>query len=166
MALLPLPNPLGVFLVPKIFFVSGLFQPSLLAGSFPGLSTIGLETETLTLPLPVIRKKMFLAVEAFALALLSLHRFPSKGPDLKKNQRRKGRKSTEKKNQNSEEGRKIFSESSEENGGEEDPLLNRPFCGNSISPLAGDIKPDKIAVIGERMNIEPLKKAGEALKKK
>jgi hypothetical protein len=77
MALLPLPNPLGVFLVPKIFFVSGLFQPSLLAGSFPGLSTIGLETETLTLPMPVIRKKMFLAVEAFALALLSLHRFPN-----------------------------------------------------------------------------------------
>ena len=29
-----------------------------------------------------------------------------------------------------------------------------------------DIKPDKIAVIGERMNIEPLKKVGEALKKK
>src|SRR5438034_1948241 len=77
MALLPLPNPLGVFLVPKIFFVSGLFQPSLLAGSFPGLSTIGLKTETLTLPVPVIRKKMFLAVEAFALALLSLHRFPN-----------------------------------------------------------------------------------------
>jgi len=32
--------------------------------------------------------------------------------------------------------------------------------------IVGDIKPDKIAVIGERMNIEPLKKAGEALKKK
>src|SRR5436190_8898373 len=32
--------------------------------------------------------------------------------------------------------------------------------------IVGDIKPDKIAVIGERMNIEPLRKAGEALKKK
>ena len=32
--------------------------------------------------------------------------------------------------------------------------------------IVGDIKPDKIAVIGERMNIEPLKKAGEVLKKK
>ena len=32
--------------------------------------------------------------------------------------------------------------------------------------IVGDIKPDKIAVIGERMNIEPLKKVGEALKKK
>jgi len=46
---------------------------------------------------------------------------PKSGTDLKKNQRRKGRKSTEKKNQNSEEGRKNFSESGEENGGEEDP---------------------------------------------
>ena len=32
--------------------------------------------------------------------------------------------------------------------------------------IVGDIKPDKIAVIGERLDIEPLKKAGEALKKK
>ena len=32
--------------------------------------------------------------------------------------------------------------------------------------IVGDIKPDKIAIIGERMDIEPLKKAGEALKKK
>ena len=32
--------------------------------------------------------------------------------------------------------------------------------------IVGDIKPDKIAVIGERLGIEPLKKAGEALKKK
>ncbi len=32
--------------------------------------------------------------------------------------------------------------------------------------IVGNIQPDKIAVIGERMNIEPLKKAGEALKKK
>jgi len=32
--------------------------------------------------------------------------------------------------------------------------------------IVGNIKPDKIAIIGERMDIEPLKKAGEALKKK
>ena len=32
--------------------------------------------------------------------------------------------------------------------------------------IVGNIKPDKIAEIGERMNIEPLKKAGEAIKKK
>ena len=32
--------------------------------------------------------------------------------------------------------------------------------------IVGNIKPDKIAVIGERLDIEPLKKAGEALKKK
>jgi hypothetical protein len=78
MGILPLPNPFGVFLVPKIFSVSRLFHPSLLAGPFPGLLTVGLETEPLTLPVPVIRKKMFLAVEAFALALLSLHRFPNR----------------------------------------------------------------------------------------
>jgi hypothetical protein len=94
MALLPLPNPFGVFLVPKVFFVPGLFQPSLLDGSFPDLSTIGLETETLTLPVPVIRKKMFLAVEAFALALLSLHRFPNQRnrSEEKSEQRRRKKK--------------------------------------------------------------------------
>ena len=32
--------------------------------------------------------------------------------------------------------------------------------------VVGNIKPDKIAIIGERLDIEPLKKAGEALKKK
>jgi hypothetical protein len=100
MALLPLPNPLGVFLVPEIFFVSGLFQPSLLDGSFPGLSTLGLETETLTLPVPVIRKKMFLAVEAFALSLLSLHRFP--------NQRNRSEEKSE------TEGKKIHREEKSE----------------------------------------------------
>jgi hypothetical protein len=92
MTLLPLPNPLGVFLVPKVFFVCGLFQPSLLDGSFPGLSTIGLETETLTLPVPIIRKKMFLAVEAFALALLSLHRFPNQGERSEEKSEAEGKK--------------------------------------------------------------------------
>ena len=32
--------------------------------------------------------------------------------------------------------------------------------------IVGDIKPEKLAVIGERFNIEPLKKAGRAVQKK
>ena len=32
--------------------------------------------------------------------------------------------------------------------------------------IVGDIKPEKLAVIGERFNVEPLKKAGKAVKKK
>src|SRR5208283_2808109 len=46
-----------------------------------------------------------------------------------------GRKSSRKKNQTREEGRRIFSESVEENPAEEDPILNRPYCIHSISPL-------------------------------
>jgi hypothetical protein len=41
-------------------------------------------------------------------------------------------------------------------GGREAVLVN----------IVGDIKPDKIALIGERMNIEPLKKIGKAIGKK
>jgi hypothetical protein len=32
--------------------------------------------------------------------------------------------------------------------------------------IVGDIKPEKIAVVGERLNIEPLKKIGQAIDKK
>jgi len=60
---------------------------------------------------------------------------------MKRNQYRKpasnnGRKSSRKKSQSGEEGRRIFSESFEENPSEEDPILNRPFCIHSISPVA------------------------------
>jgi hypothetical protein len=63
------------------------------------------------------------------------------GSKIKRNQYRKpeprnGRKSSRKKNQNREEGRRILSESVEENPLEEDPILNRPFCIHSISPVA------------------------------
>lgn len=75
MVLLPLPHALGVFLIPKIVLASGLFQPRFLTGSLAGLLTLRLETEPLTFPMPVVRKEKFLAVEAVALALLSLHRF-------------------------------------------------------------------------------------------
>jgi hypothetical protein len=65
---------------------------------------------------------------------------------MKRNQYRKpepknGRKSRRKKSQNGEEGRRIFSESVEENPQEEDPVLNRPFCIHSISPVAARISP-------------------------
>jgi len=67
------------------------------------------------------------------------------GSKMKRNQYRKpepknGRKSSRKKNQTREEGRRIFSESVEENPTEEDPVLNRPFCIHSISPLTVVIK--------------------------
>jgi hypothetical protein len=63
------------------------------------------------------------------------------GPKSKRNQAPKskgtsGRKSSRKKNQNGEEGKRIFSELFEENPPEEDPILNRPFCIHSTSPLA------------------------------
>ena len=32
--------------------------------------------------------------------------------------------------------------------------------------IVGDIKPEKLAMVGERLNIEPLKKVGEAIEKK
>ncbi|MGP8198192.1 MAG: hypothetical protein ACLQU4_01660, partial [Limisphaerales bacterium] len=41
-----------------------------------------------------------------------------------------------KKSQSGEEGRRIFSESVEENPLEEDPILNRQVCIHSISPVA------------------------------
>jgi hypothetical protein len=63
------------------------------------------------------------------------------GSKIERNQYRKperngGIKSSRKKNQSGEEGRRIFSESVEENALEEDPVLNRPVCIHSISPLA------------------------------
>ena len=130
------PDPLGVFSVAEVFFVSRFCQPGLLARSFPSLLAVHLQTEALTFSMTVIRKKMSLAVQALAVALLSLHRFKSQTNQSQKNQSKEGRKSRRKKTQNGEEGRRLFSESFEENTDEEDPFLNRPLCGNSTSPLA------------------------------
>jgi hypothetical protein len=85
MGFLPLSDPLGIFLVPEIIFVSGFCQPGLLA--------VRLGTETLTFPMPVIRQKMFLAVKALTGPLLSLHQFKSQTNQSQKNVGRKGRKS-------------------------------------------------------------------------
>jgi hypothetical protein len=62
------------------------------------------------------------------------------GSKLKRNQYRKthpkdGRKSNPKKTQAGEEERRFFSESLEENPGEEDPGLDRQFCIHSILAL-------------------------------
>jgi hypothetical protein len=63
------------------------------------------------------------------------------GSNIKRNQYRKtsradGRKSSRKKIQNGEEGRRDLSESLEENPGEEDPVSDRQFCIHSISTAA------------------------------
>jgi hypothetical protein len=51
---------------------------------------------------------------------------------------RAGRKKIHcKKTQRSEEGRRVLSESGEENPGEEDPLPARQFCICSVSTVAG-----------------------------
>jgi hypothetical protein len=76
MLLLPVANPLRVLSIPEIILVFELGQPGPLALTLAGLSAVGLGTETLTQVIAVIGKKMFLAVEAFASALLSLHWFP------------------------------------------------------------------------------------------
>ena len=136
MIFLPLPGRLGVFLVAEIIFVSRFGQPGGLVSPLPGLLTFDLGTKALSLPMPVIRKKKSLAVRAFAAALLGLHRFENQTDQSEENSDEGGRKSRRKKTQNGEEGRRLFSESFEENTDEEDPFLNRPFCGNFNSPLA------------------------------
>jgi hypothetical protein len=53
-----------------------------------------------------------------------------------KTARDNGRKPTRKKTQTGEEGRRVFSESFEENPREEDPIPDRQFCIRSISTVA------------------------------
>jgi hypothetical protein len=69
------------------------------------------------------------------------------GSKVKRNQYRKaepndGTKSSRKKTQAGEEGRRVFSESFEENPKEEDPIPGYPFCIRSISPVAGEDRSD------------------------
>lgn len=136
MLFLPLPDRLGVFRVAEIIFVSRFGQPGALVSPLPGLLTIDLGTKALSLPLPVIGKKKSVAVRAFTAALLGLHRFENQTDQSEENSDERGRKSRRKKTQKGEEGRRLFSESFEENAAEEDPFLNRPFCGNFNPPLA------------------------------
>jgi hypothetical protein len=57
-----------------------------------------------------------------------------------KTARDNGRKPTRKKTQTGEEGRRVFSESFEENPREEDPIPDRQFCIRSISTVADGFK--------------------------
>ena len=68
--------------------------------------------------------------------LLGLHRFENQIDQSEEHSDEEGRKSRRKKTQKGEEGRRLFIESFEENAEEEDPFLNRLFCGNLNSPLA------------------------------
>jgi hypothetical protein len=68
-----------------------------------------------------------------------------KRTQYRKPEPKNGRKSSRKKSQGGEEGRRIFSESVEENPLEEDPVLNRPFCIHSISPLAPGTPKDNVS---------------------
>ena len=136
MLLLPVAGALGVLVVPKIILVLRLGQPSPHELAFPGLAAVGLEAIALALSTPVIGKKKFLAVQALASGLGRLHRFQIKRNQYRKAGAKNGRKSSRKKSQTGEEGRKIFSESVEENPLEEDPILNRQVCIHSISPVA------------------------------
>jgi hypothetical protein len=63
------------------------------------------------------------------------------GSEIKRNQDQKterngGGKSSRKKNQSGEAGRRGFSEAFDENPTEEDSILSRPFCIRSIVPVA------------------------------
>lgn len=92
MGFLPLPDPHGIFSAPEIIFVPGFGQPGFLAGLFPGLLAGGLGTKTLPGPMPVIRKKKFVAVKAFTAPILSLHRVQKSKAGLWKKSEQSGKK--------------------------------------------------------------------------
>src|SRR5271169_4277775 len=131
MLLLPVTNPLGVLGVPEVLLVLGLGQPSPLELAFPGLAAVGFEAISLALANPIIGKEQRLAVQALVSRSRRLRRFHNKKEPVSENAQ-----SRRKKIQNGEEGRRVFSESFEENAEEEDPLLHRQFCSPSISTVA------------------------------
>jgi|SRR5438105_11259838 len=53
MVFLPLPNSRRIFGVAKIILVGRFLQPTLLAGAFAHLATVGFGTETLPLPISI-----------------------------------------------------------------------------------------------------------------
>jgi hypothetical protein len=139
MLLLPVADPLGVLGVPEVILVRRLGQPGPLELALSGLAAGGFETISLTLSTPVIGKKKSVAVQALVPRSGRLHRFIAS--KIKRNHYRKtggadGRKSSRNKIQNGEEGRRDFSESFEENPGEEDPVSDRQFCIHSILTAA------------------------------
>jgi hypothetical protein len=105
---LPLPDPLGVFLVAEIILVIRDCQPTRLVGSFPGFLTIDLGTESLPRPVPVIGKKKSLAVKAFTAAGRSLHRFENQTDQPEEHSDEQRRKSRQEENSEQRRRNKIF----------------------------------------------------------
>jgi hypothetical protein len=79
MVLLPVTNPLGVFLIPEVILVLWFGQPSSLRLALARFTALGLQAIALALSIPIIRKKKFLAVKAFASGWRRLHRVPNQG---------------------------------------------------------------------------------------
>jgi hypothetical protein len=90
MCFLPGADPLGVLGVAKIILVLRLGQPGPHPFPFPGLAALDFGAVALALPVPVIGKKKFLAVQARAAASGRLHRFQTqKEPVLENAQSRR-----------------------------------------------------------------------------
>src|SRR5207237_1263853 len=145
MLLLPGADSLRVLFISKIILILRLGQPGPHELALSGLAALGLEAITLALVAPVIGKRTFLAVQAFRSGSWWRHRSQSQKNQYRKTLRRSGRKSTWKKTQRGEEGRRIFSESCEENPAEEDPVSNRQFCVHSVSASALGLMPGKLS---------------------
>ena len=92
MSFLPFPNSLGVFLVPEIILIAWFLEPDPLSVSPPGLLALPFGAEALTFPVAIIRKKIFLTVQALTQALLSLHRFKKSNQPVSEKSEQGGRK--------------------------------------------------------------------------
>jgi hypothetical protein len=150
MVLLPVAGALGVLVVPEIILVLRLGQPSPHELTFPGLAAVVFEAIALALSTPIVGKKKFLAVQALASGLRRLHQFQNKKEPVSET----GAKERKKIQPQEEAGlrRRIFGESVEENPTEEDPVLNRPVCIHSISPVAVPARaPTLFEVIGHQI---------------
>jgi hypothetical protein len=89
-------------------------------------------------------------VQALASGLRRLHQFQNKKEPVSET----GAKERKKIQPQEEAGlrRRIFGESVEENPTEEDPVLNRPVCIHSISPVAVPARaPTLFEVIGHQI---------------
>jgi hypothetical protein len=75
MLLLPVANTLRVLVIPEVILVLRFGQPSSLRLALAGFTAVGLLAIALALSVPIIRKKKFLAVQAFASGSRRLHRF-------------------------------------------------------------------------------------------
>jgi hypothetical protein len=75
-------------------------------------------------------------LQALASGFRRLHRFQNEKEPISETGAEEREKIQPQVNQMGDEGRRIFIESVEENPTGEDPILNRPVCIHSISPVA------------------------------